>query len=79
MENPRYLGDGVYARFDGFSIWLMANDHLNPTDTICLEPSVLRSLNQFVEQIEREARAELRRSQREEGNGNPGAEPENAA
>jgi len=29
-ENKRpttYLGDGVYAIFDGFGIWLHANDH----------------------------------------------------
>jgi len=44
-----YLGDGVYALFDGNSIWLHANDHKNPTDRICLEPNVLESLNRFNE------------------------------
>lgn len=24
-----YLGDGVYAIFDGYGIWLHANDHEN--------------------------------------------------
>jgi hypothetical protein len=42
-----YLGDGVYGLFDGFGIWLHANDHKNPTDRIYLEPSVLESLNHF--------------------------------
>jgi hypothetical protein len=79
MENPRYLGDGVYAHFDGCCIVLMANDHRNPTDTICVEPSVLRNLNQFSDEIYHEASAELRRLQKEEGNGNPGTEPENPA
>jgi hypothetical protein len=35
-----YLGDGVYALFDGYGIWLHANDHLTPTDRIYLEPEV---------------------------------------
>jgi hypothetical protein len=24
-----HLGDGVYASFDGFQVWLAANHHLN--------------------------------------------------
>ena len=44
-----YLGDGVYALFDGDGIWLHANSHDNPTDRIYLEPSVLTSLEKFVE------------------------------
>jgi len=42
-----YLGDGVYGLFDGYAIWLHANDHENPTDRICLEPGVLSALNRF--------------------------------
>lgn len=42
-----YLGDGVYALFDGYAIWLRANDPDDPTGQICIEPSVLRSLNRF--------------------------------
>jgi len=45
-----YLGDGVYAIFDGYGIWLHANDHANPTDRVYLEPSVLAALNRFSEQ-----------------------------
>ena len=36
-----YCGDGVYAIFDGYGIWLHANDHKNPSDRIYLEPDVL--------------------------------------
>ena len=42
-----YLGDGVYAIFDGFGIWLYANDHRNPTDKIYLKPEVLNGLIDF--------------------------------
>ena len=44
-----YLGDGVYAIFDGYGIWLHANDHLNPTDRIYLEPEVFKALGRFDE------------------------------
>jgi len=27
--NDTYLNDGVYASFDGYQIWLAANDHNN--------------------------------------------------
>jgi hypothetical protein len=47
-----YIGDGVYVYFDDFAFWLLANDSDKPTDTICLEPSVLMNLNQFVKQQE---------------------------
>ena len=35
-----YLGDGVYASFDGYQIWLAVNDHNNKV--IALEPQVLK-------------------------------------
>ena len=42
-----YCGDGVYALFDGFGMWLHANNHKNPTDRIYLEPEVLDSVIDF--------------------------------
>ena len=42
-----YLGDGVYAIFDGFGIELRANDHIYPSDKIYIEPSVLENLNRL--------------------------------
>lgn len=47
-EDWDYLGDGVYAGFDGFGIMLHANDHRNPTDRVYLEPSVIDRLNAFM-------------------------------
>ena len=46
-----HLGDGVYAIFDGYGIWLHANDHENPTDRIYLEPSVFDSLTRFNKEV----------------------------
>ncbi len=44
-----YCGDGVYACYDGFGIWLHANNHRAElaTDKIYLEPEVLEALNRF--------------------------------
>lgn len=50
-KNIDYLGDGVYVMFDGYSIWLFANDYNDPTDKICLEPSVLEALDRFRERV----------------------------
>lgn len=43
---PRYLGDGVYASFDGYHIWLTTGSHdMDRSDNkIALEPSVFAAL-----------------------------------
>lgn len=41
-----YLGDGVYASFDGYHIWLHLNDHRSP-GLIALEPDVYASLRDY--------------------------------
>jgi len=46
MEKDIYLGDAVYAEFDGSGVWLRLNDHRSPR-LIYLEPTVLGSLNDF--------------------------------
>jgi len=60
MENSKmYLGDGVYAVYDGCRVTLLANDFQNPSDKIYLEPEVLEALNNFVstQKMFREAQA----------------------
>lgn len=42
-----YLGDAVYADFDGYNIVLTTEYGLEPSNTIALEPSVLASLLAF--------------------------------
>lgn len=41
-DSERYLGDGVYASFDGYQIWLAVNHHENKV--VALEPSVFTAL-----------------------------------
>lgn len=46
-----YLGDGLYASFDGYQISLMANSHIQPTDTVYLNGAVCRNFVAYIEQI----------------------------
>lgn len=50
-ENSSYIGDGVYAGYDGMGIWLHANSHDEPTDKIYLEASVFCALLNFAERM----------------------------
>jgi hypothetical protein len=42
IPEPEHLGDGVYASFDGYQIWLAANHHENRV--VALEPGVMAQL-----------------------------------
>jgi hypothetical protein len=55
MENETYLGDAVYASFDGYQIWLRTVD--GNDQRIALEPIVYAALCKFVERLESKARA----------------------
>jgi len=46
-----YLGDGVYASFDGYHIRLAANHHENVV--IALDPDVLEALDRYRERIKK--------------------------
>ena len=51
--NPKsYLGDGCYVEWDGHNCWLHTSDGVQMTNTICLEPSVLRELLRFLVLVE---------------------------
>lgn len=47
-----YLGDGVYASFDGYQVWLAVNDHRNKV--VALEPSVLDALYRYRQRLSQE-------------------------
>lgn len=44
-ELDAYLGDGVYASFDGYHIWIKVHDQY--TCEIALEPDVLDNLIRY--------------------------------
>lgn len=45
--NETYLGDGVYASFDGYQIWLRVDDR----HQIALEPQVFEQLLKYKESL----------------------------
>lgn len=49
----RYLGDSVYASFDGYHVWLTTENGYDddPQNRIALEPQVLEALNRYVEYV----------------------------
>lgn len=51
IDKTEYLGDGVYVKFDGYYVWLLANSDTKPTDYIALEHEVLENLLLFVEDL----------------------------
>lgn len=46
-----YLGDAVYAAFDGAGITLTTEDGVRVSNEIYLEPDVVKSLFDYVEAI----------------------------
>lgn len=43
----QYLGDGLFADFDGHQIVLTAEDGVRATNTVYLEPSVYEALKRW--------------------------------
>ena len=51
MKLKDYLGDSVYADFDGLSIVLTTENGYGPSNTIVLEPEVLMALDRYRERL----------------------------
>jgi len=46
-----YLGDGLYADFDGFQIWLSTRGY--PTDKVAIDISVLGNFERYIKELKR--------------------------
>ena len=46
-----YLGDSVYADFNGFHVVLTVENGYGPTETIALEDTVILALNEYVKTL----------------------------
>lgn len=49
MKPKTYLGDGVFAGFDGFQVWIWASDGIRESEKIALDDSTLAALNAYYE------------------------------
>lgn len=48
FSQKSYLGDGVYACFDGHHVVLTVENGIQTTDAIYLDPHVLEALQRYV-------------------------------
>lgn len=51
VTHKDYLGDGVYAAYDGYQIVLTAEDGIMATDTIYIDPHVETALKCYIDRI----------------------------
>ncbi len=65
--NKDYLGDGVYADFDGYQLRLYLDDGTGEHNEIYLEPCVLAALDGYRERVMRKPKPEEARSIPPEG------------
>lgn len=56
-RSEHYLGDGLYASYDGLAICLRAPRE-NGDHVVYLEPEVLQAFEQWVAQLKRQAKEE---------------------
>ncbi len=47
FADETYLGDSVYAAYDGYYLTLTTNNGEGPTNTIYMEPAVYQALVEF--------------------------------
>lgn len=58
-----YLGDSVYAEWDGYSITLTTDNGFGPSNAIVLDPLTLAALDRFVARAQEIVRAAEARPQ----------------
>lgn len=57
MNDPEYIGDGVYIGHDGFRFILRTSSHENQMGQIFLEPDVVQNLIDYTTRIKEKADA----------------------
>jgi hypothetical protein len=63
MNRKTYLGDGAFAEYDGWGVWL-TTERENGQHRIYFEPEVLAALNEYV--ASQRAKVPTRAGEREE-------------
>lgn len=57
--NKSYLGDSVYAEFDGYHVILTTENGDGPSNRICLDPGVLDCLDRYKNKIFKRAEKDV--------------------
>lgn len=55
MGQKAYIGDGIYADFDGYAIVLTTENGVSVTNTIVVEPREWRALEAYVARLKEQA------------------------
>jgi hypothetical protein len=50
IKEPVHLGDGAYASYDGYQVWLAANHHDNKL--VALEPGAITSFKEYLKELD---------------------------
>lgn len=50
LKNQTYIGDGVYAGFDGYYIWIWISNGVSQSEKIALEPETMLSLDKYAKE-----------------------------
>lgn len=50
-SNRNYLGDSVYADFNGYALVLTTDNGIGPSNTIYLEPLVIAALRRYLDRL----------------------------
>lgn len=53
LQEPEYLGDGLYASWDGWQIRLYAYNGVRATNEVFLEPAVLAAFLRYAQNLKR--------------------------
>ena len=53
LTKPVYLGDALYAAYDGYQIVLYASNGETRTNTVYLEPAVLAQFFSYVDELKK--------------------------
>lgn len=59
MNNKTYLGDSVYAEFDGYNIVLTTEGGFGASNMIVLEREVVERLVRYIEQINETIKSDI--------------------
>ena len=51
IPTKQYVGDSVYAEFNGFELVLTTENGMGPSNKIVLEPVVLKNLLEFLQKV----------------------------
>jgi hypothetical protein len=49
--HKQYLGDGAYAHFDGYQLWVTTENGIETTNEVALEPMVWQALVAYVDAL----------------------------